>query len=389
LILGAGAQGRAVAFDLARTAGTSRLVLADASQASLDSAGAFLSADLPADCRARVDLRRLDVTDSHAVGSLAREADVVASCVPYFFNLPLCRAAIEARASFLDLGGNTDIVRQELALDAEARRVGVAVVPDCGLGPGMIATAAVHAMRGYEVVDEVKIYDGGLPQNRDLPFGYRLSFSVEGLINEYIQPATAIREGRRVEVPALSEQDVLDLPPPLGRCEAAHAAGGLSTMAWTYEGRVRTLFNKLIRYPGHLEAMRTLSALGFFSDEPIEISRQSIRPRGLAAKLLERAFDHPLEPDLVFIRVVATGTQNGRRIETTGEMLDRFDPQTGMTAMMRTTGFPAAIVARMLARREIAPGARPVEVAVPSGPFLEEAALRGLRFSWIEREIAE
>jgi lysine 6-dehydrogenase len=388
LVLGAGAQGRAAAFDLARTEGTIRVALGDSSPASLESARAFLSHALAPEHFARLTLRQLDVTDEHAVGLQALEADVVASCVPYFLNLPLCRAALAAKASFLDLGGNTDIVRQQLALDDGARAAGVAIVPDCGLGPGMISTAAVHCMRGYDSVDEVKIYDGGLPQNRQLPFGYRLVFSVEGLINEYIQPATAIRDGHRVEVSALSEQETLDLPEPLGRCEAAHAAGGLSTMAWTYEGRVRTLFNKLIRYPGHLQAMRTLGELGFFDDLPVEADGQTVRPRAVAAKLLERAFDRPSEPDLVFLRVVVTGTKNGRRMQTTGEMLDRFDPATGMTAMMRTTGFPAAIVALMLARGEIAPGARPVEVAVPSVRFFEEAARRGLHFSWEDREVS-
>ena len=392
LVLGAGAQGRAVAFDLARTDGTSRVVLGDASEEALASARSFLSANLPPEHLARVELRLLQVTDLHAVGLQALETDVVASCVPYFLNLPLARTALAAKASFLDLGGNTEIVREELALDAAAKAAGVAIVPDCGLGPGMISTAAVHAMTafggGYDEVDEVKIYDGGLPRNRQLPFGYRLVFSVEGLINEYIQPATAIRDRRRVEVPALSEQETLDLPEPLGRCEAAHAAGGLSTMAWTYEGKVRTLFNKLIRYPGHLDAMRTLGTLGFFDQDPLEVDGGSIRPRAVAAKLFERAFDRPDEPDLVFIRVVVTGTRNGRRMQTTGEMLDRFDPVTGMTAMMRTTGFPAAIVARMLARKQIAPGARPVEVAVPSHLFFQEAEERGLHFFWKDSEAA-
>jgi lysine 6-dehydrogenase len=390
LVLGAGAQGRAAAYDLARSPDTRHVVLTDAADTALVGARDLLRRTLPDDAFARLTFRSLDVTDTHAVGILALEADVVASCVPYFLNLPLAKAALAARASFLDLGGNTAIVHQELALDAEARAAGVALVPDCGLGPGMISTAAVHAMHvvegGFDEIDEVKIYDCGLPQNRNLPFGYRLLFSVEGLINEYIQPATAISDGRRVEVAALSEQETLDLPEPLGRCEAAHAAGGLSTMAWTYEGKVRTLFNKLIRYPGHLEAMRALGGLGFFSDAPVDLQGRPARPRDLAARLLERAFDRPEEPDLVFIRVVVTGTRDGRRRETTGEMLDRFDPATGMTAMMRTTGFPAAIVAQMIAGKEIAPGARPVELAVPSQRFLDEAARRGLEFRWTVRE---
>jgi lysine 6-dehydrogenase len=387
LVLGAGAQGRAVAFDLARTAGTSRVVLADRSVDALDQAHRFLRGVLDRGQIQRLQTQAVDVADLQQVAALADGVDCVVSCVPYFLNFELAEMALIERSHFVDLGGNTDIVRRELELDERARAAGVSIVPDCGLGPGMISTAAVHAMNaaGYDSIDEVKIYDGGLPERRDLPFGYRLVFSVEGLINEYAQPATAIRDGRRVNVPALSEVEELDLP--IGPCEAAHAAGGLSTMAWTYEGRVRTLYNKLIRYPGHIQAMRSLCDLGFFSSEPIDLDGVAVEPRHLAAKLLSSAFDHPEERDLVFIRVVVTGTVDGRRIETTGELLDRFDTATGMTAMMRTTGFPAAIVATMQARGEISPGARPVELAVPPELFFVEAEVRGLRFEWTQREL--
>jgi lysine 6-dehydrogenase len=247
----------------------------------------------------------------------------------------------------------------------------------------MISTLAVHAMRDFERVDELRIYDGGLPQRRDLaPLGYKLVFSVEGLINEYLAKATALRDGRRVEVDALSEVEELELPAPLGRCEAGHAAGGLSTLAWTYEGRVGTLFNKLIRYPGHIAVMRALAELGFFGGTAVETAEGRVTPRALSARLLARAFDHPAEKDLVFIRVVARGRRGGAPAETVCELLDLFDERTGLTAMMRTTGFPAAIVAQLMARGAIAPGARPVELAVPSEPFLAEAERRGFRFTW-------
>lgn len=387
LVLGSGLQGRAAAFDLLRSDPSCAVTLADREMAALEALRAWLAGMLPGPAGAdRARFVACDAAEPGSVAALAQGHDVVLSCVPYWLNLELARAALSAGCHFLDLGGSTALALRELELDGEAHRVGRAVVPDCGLGPGMISTIAVHAMRGMERVDHVRIYDGGLPQRRDLPpLGYRLVFSVEGLINEYLEPATALRDGRRVEVPALSEVETLDLPAPLGRCEAGHAAGGLSTMAWTYEGRVGTMFNKLIRYPGHIGVMRSLGELGFFGSEPLALADgRTVAPRALAARLLERAFDHPLEPDLVFVRVVVQGTCNGQPIERVAELLDRGNPQTGLTAMMRTTGFPAAIVARLMATGQIAPGARPVERAVPTEPFLQQAAERGLLVHWLE-----
>lgn len=387
LILGAGLQGRAAAFDLLRSDAGCAVTLVDRETSALEALHAWLALVLPGGAGAdRARFVDRDAGEPDGVAALAQGHDVVLSCVPYWLNLELARAALSAGCHFLDLGGSTALVLRELELDGEARRAGRALVPDCGLGPGMISTIAVHAMRGLERVDEVRIFDGGLPQRRDLPpLGYRLVFSVEGLINEYLAPATALRDGRRVEVPALSEVETLDLPAPLGRCEAGHAAGGLSTMAWTYEGRVGTMFNKLIRYPGHIAVMRSLAELGFFGSEPLALAGgQAVAPRALAARLLERAFDHPGEPDLVYVRVVVRGLRNGQAIERVGELLDRGDPQAGLTAMMRTTGFPAAIVARLMATGQIPPGARPVELGVPTEPFLEQAAERGLTVHWLE-----
>jgi|CXWL01.1.fsa_nt_gi lysine 6-dehydrogenase len=383
VVLGSGAQGRAVAYDLLGQPATAGIILADREPAALAAAATWLARVAPERAAGgRLTTAVVDASDPHAVATLATGADVLVSCVPYFLNLPLARMAVEVGTSFVDLGGNTEIVRQELALDAAARARGVAVVPDCGLGPGLINTLAVAAMEGMEQVDEVRIYDGGLPQHPEPPLGYMLLFSVEGLLNEYLADATALVAGRRVAVPGLSEIETLDLPAPLGRCEAAHAAGGLSTMAWTFEGRVGLMYNKLIRYPGHIALIHALRDLGFLGSGPVAVDGTSVRPRALAARLLERHLDRPGAPDLVFIRVVVRGRRDGRVIERRCELLDLLDPATGLTAMMRTTGFSAAIVAELIANGTVRPGAWPVENGVPTAPFLAAAEARGFRFEW-------
>lgn len=372
LVIGGGMQGRACAFDLLKNPKTEEVLLADASERSLAQAKKFLADK-------RVKTARADAGNPAQVKKLMAGRAATVSCVPYFLNLALAKAAVAAKSHFVDLGGNTDIVRQELKLDAQAKRSGVCVLPDNGLGPGMISTIAVHGMNRLDTVDEVLIRDGGLPQKPVPPMNYMLTFSEHGLVNEYAGTATALRDGKRVILPACSELEAIDTP--WGRLECGHAAGGLSTMAWTYEGKVRTMDNKFIRYPGHIPTVVAMNAMGFFSETPVEVEGKKISPRALAVKLFKEHFSRPGDEDMVFIRVIVRGEKGGRRVELVYEMTDYYDRAAHMTAMTRTTGFPAAIVAQMAAAGRIKPGAHTVEEGVPAQAFLDEMAQRGFKLS--------
>jgi lysine 6-dehydrogenase len=378
MILGAGFQGRACAFDMLRNPEVGEVALCDASAENLASAKKFLAKV----SKGRAKFKRLDAGNPAAVARAAKGFDTLVSCVPYFFNLPLAKAAISARVNFVDLGGSTDIVRKELALDKAAKKAGVCVLPDNGLGPGMISTLAVHAMSLLDRTDEVMIYDGGLPQKPVPPLNYMLTFSEHGLINEYAGTAVALVDGKLVARPALSELDVIDLP-PFGRVEAGHAAGGLSTLAESYRGKVKNMFNKFVRYPGHIPTMESMRAMGFFDLEPVEVRKGvKIAPRELAVKLFRKHFHRPGDEDVVVIHTIVRGVKDGKPAEVVHDLLDRYDRVNKMTAMMRTTAFPASIVAQMAANGLIKPGAYTVEDGVPPGPFIEEARKRGFDLTW-------
>ena len=375
MVLGSGMQGRACAFDLLRNPDTESVLLADSSAENLASAKSWLKT-------AKVETVRVDAGDVKRIAELAHGKDVLISCVPYFFNLELAKAAIHAKTNFIDLGGNTDIVLKELALTSQAEKAGVTLLPDVGLGPGMLSTIAAHGISQLDKTDEVHLRDGGLPQKPRPPMNYLLTFSEHGLINEYVEDAYAIRDYKRVKVPGLSEVEEIDVP-TLGRCEAAHASGGLSTLAHTYEGKIRTMDNKLIRYPGHIGIINAMNAMGFFSTEKIALSGGSLKPRDLSAKLFRQHFERPADKDLVIIHSTVRGIKDGRRAEVVYDMLDYYDDKKKMTAMMRTTGFPAAIVAQMLASKVInKPGAFPVELGIPPEPFFAEMDKRGFNLSW-------
>ena len=307
------------------------------------------------------------------------------SCVPYFLNLNLAKAAIASRVHYVDLGGDTDIVKKQIALHALAVKAGVSVLPDNGLGPGMISILAVHAMSMFDRVDEVLLRDGGLPRKPVPPMNYMLTFSEHGLINEYASHARALRNGQLTLLPGLSEIETIDLPAPLGRCEAAHAAGGLSTLAYTYAGKIMTMDNKLIRYAGHIAVINAMAAMGFFDDTPLDIRKGvTIAPREMTSKLFRRHFDRPGDEDVVVIHNTVRGVKDGRPAEVVHSLVDYADPAAKMTAMMRTTGFPASIVAQMAADGggRIKPGAYPVELGVPPESFIDEARKRGFNLTW-------
>src|SRR5688572_9240369 len=244
LVLGAGRMGLGAAHDLAAQPDVEEVTVADQ---DLDKARAVAS-HVP---HGKVTARQVDVKNHGDAVALMRGHASAISCVNYWLNEDLARAAIEAGTNFCDLGGNNDVVAAELALDTEAKGKGVSVIPDCGLAPGMVAVPAAHGAARFETLDEIHIRVGGLPQDPKPPLDYQMVFSVEGLINEYIERARVIRGGKITEVESMTEIETLEFPAPFGKMEAFQTSGGTSTLPDTFRGRVKELDYKTIRYPGH------------------------------------------------------------------------------------------------------------------------------------------
>jgi lysine 6-dehydrogenase len=368
LVLGAGRMGLGAAFDLVHNSGHD-VTLVDADRQNLEETTRRLNSS-------RVEARFADVSDEDAAVELMRGHDAVISCVVYRLNLLLARAAIRAGTHFCDLGGNNDVVDAELALHEEARAKGVNIVPDCGLAPGMVAVLAMHGAGRFDSIDEIRIRVGGLPQKPKPPLNYQMVFSVEGLINEYVEPARVMREGRITTVASMTEVESLEFREPYGMMEAFQTSGGTSTLPQTFLGKIRELDYKTIRYPGHCEKFRTMLDLGLGSSAPVEIGGVSMAPRRLFAKLLVDNLPHD-EPDVVLVRLDFTGQKEGKSSALRYEIIDEQDEATGLSAMMRTTAFPASIVAQMMARGEtLSRGALPQERCIPPELFVAELAKR-------------
>lgn len=384
-IFGAGRQGVALAYDLALRGDAGRILLADVDEAAARAACERLrmltAASAP---RCAFEARRCDVGQAASVRSMLADltgSRVAISAVPYRFNALLAEWAIDCGASFCDLGGNTDVVRRELALDARARARGVSVVPDCGLAPGLGNHLAAHGIETLEGAQRVRIYCGGLPAMPVGPLAYKLVFSFEGLINEYSGFGEYLRGGQRVDVPALTEIEEVRFPAPFGKLEAAVTSGGTSTCPATWSGRLDRYEYKTLRWPGHWAKLRALFELGAFDLELAARDGRKLEPRALLRELFEQRLAYPDVDDVVLLRVVveAPNAAPGAVGRVTYDWIDRKDPATGFSAMERSTAFPAALVAHLQARGVVAPGASPLERSVPARQYFDELPAHEMR----------
>ncbi|HEV8660938.1 MAG TPA: saccharopine dehydrogenase C-terminal domain-containing protein [Thermoanaerobaculia bacterium] len=374
LVLGAGRMGFGAVYDLAAQPDVEEVTVADVDPMRAREVAERVK-------HGSVRPVHLDAHDHEAVVGLMRGHAATISCVNYWLNEQLARAAIEAQSNFCDLGGNNDVVAKELQLDGEARAAGVNVIPDCGLAPGMVAVLVAHATSRFDKLEAIHIRVGGLPQNPKPPLDYQLVFSVEGLINEYVESARIIRDGKIVTVASMTEVETLEFPKPFGKMEAFQTSGGTSTLPETFFGRVKDLDYKTIRYPGHCAKFKAMIDLGLFSSEPIKVDGMSFVPRRVFGELLVQNLPAD-EPDVVLVRVEVKDRKKRLRYD----IIDRYDPSTGLSAMMRTTAFPASIVALMMARGQTSEkGALPQERCIPPALFMEELKRRNIRVeeAWI------
>jgi lysine 6-dehydrogenase len=373
VVLGSGRQGVALAYDLAKNGEAERVRLLDSDAAAARRAAERLARLLPGSLCAFEPIG-CDVTRASEVMDALSASHATLSAVPYKFNVELAKLAIAARTSFLDLGGNTSVVRAELALDAEARAAGVSIVPDCGLAPGLGNHLAAYGISEMDQPEHVHVRCGGLPERPVGPLAYKLVFNFYGLWNEYRGCGEFLRDGRRIDVPTLTELETLDFGAPLGRLEAAVTSGGTSTCPETWLGKLASFDYKTLRYPGHWEKIRALFELGFMEPTLAAADGEVHEPLRMTQLLFEKHLAFPDVRDVVVLRTTVRGRHRGAPLELQFDLFDRHDDRAGFTAMERTTAFPAALVAHLQARGAIAPGAKPLEVCVPPKLYFDELA---------------
>lgn len=382
LVLGGGAQGSACALDLLRRDDVEEVVLADLEVGELrpflrDHAGG------------RLRPLSVDAGDARQVAAAMEGVDAVACALPYYFNLEMARLALGAGAHFCDLGGNTRIVEQQKELDGEAREAGVSVIPDCGLAPGMVNILAQGGIDALDEVDSVRIFVGGLPQHPRPPLNYQIVYSMEGVLDYYTTPVLVLEDGEVVEKEALTGLERVEFSEPVGELEAFYTAGGISLMPFRFEGQIPSMSYKTLRYPGHADLMKAIRDLGLLSQEPVEIEGRPVIPRDFFIEVVSPRLRNPDGDDLVAMRVEVRGRRGGEPRGVRWEMVDRYDAERGVTAMMRTTGYSLATTAWLQARGEVEPGVHTPAESIDLDAFVRELAGCGVEIHRTELTGAE
>ncbi|HPF64658.1 saccharopine dehydrogenase C-terminal domain-containing protein [Lentimicrobium sp.] len=332
LVLGAGLVGGPMAMDLARD-GEFEVTSADISAEALLKLRGFPG----------IQTIKADLGDLPELVALANGFDLVVSAVPGHMGYRTLETLIECRKNVVDIAFFPEDM---FGLDEKARAMGVTVICDMGVAPGMSNVLLGYGASMLDHLEKGIIYVGGLPVVRTWPYEYKAVFSPIDVIEEYTRPARYIDGGRLVVREALSDPELIDFP-GIGTLEAFNS-DGLRTLATTLKGEY--MIEKTLRYKGHIEKMAVLRDTGFFSKEPLNINGTLISPLEFTSRLLFPKWKlEPGEEDLTVMQVITEGIKDGVRQRYTWNLYDRYDSASGIHSMARTTGYAATMAARLIA----------------------------------------
>lgn len=345
LLLGAGNIGATICALLGSRPEQFRLTVADANPASL--------AKLK---ESGVDTVPLDCTDSDALVTLMKGHFAVLNALPHRFSAVVAEGALEAGIHYLDLTEDVAATYRIREIAAEADK---AFIPQCGLAPGYIGILGYEMTRHFDSLDALRLRVGALPQYPANALTYNLTWSTEGVINEYCQPCEVLVNGKRSTAPPLEEIERFTMHGV--QFEAFNTSGGLGTLCETLEGKVKRLNYRTIRYPGHRDVMKTL----------IHDLRLGERPE-LFKEVLEYAIP-ATKQDVIVIFVTATGQQEGRLMQESHAQRIypvRHRGQT-WTAIQITTASSVCAVLTLLIEGRIAQRGFVKQEEIPFQAFLD------------------
>jgi lysine 6-dehydrogenase len=375
-VIGAGRQGVATAYDMAGSGQSVLLADYDAQVAQQAAERINRLIGKPVATWQQIDASNLDELVKALDG-----LDVFVCGTPFRFIPVVTEAALRAGVSMVDYGGHTPTVLEQIERSDEAQARGIAIVPDCGMGPGMNNTLGAYAVELLEnkglTPREVYLWDGGIPQNPIPPWNYQSTFNINGLTNEYHGEVAFLRDGKIKMMRAFEELEPIFFE-GVGELEAFTTTGGTSTAPYTFEGKLQVYQNKTCRWPGHFAQFKAFQLLGLFELEPVRVDGREVVPRDVFHALLEPKISAALVKDVCVMRAKGVGEDtNGTKRSVIIDLIDYYDEDTGFTAMERITGWHAGIMAELIARGVVQPGAWPMEQAVRASTVMEKVRERG------------
>jgi lysine 6-dehydrogenase len=343
-VWGAGLMGRVVVQDLVETEADTEVALFDVSdrllRETIELAGSL-----------RVTARNVDVGDRSKTIEALRGGDVAIGALPHGMSLALVESAVEAGTALVDMVGSEP--EKRAALHERAKEAGCLIVPGCGVAPG-ISNFCIG--RGVELLDEAQngsIYVGGIPKRKRPPLFYETVYLMDSVLDACERKVPIIDSGRVITVEPLTGLETISFPEPVGELEAYYT-DGLASLPLTMQGKISSkLFEKTLRYPGHLDRIQFLKQCGLMGRDPVRVGDTDVVPRDLLLELLGEHLELGPEGDILVMRVIVEGTKGGRARRHVFELVDYFDSEKNHTAMGRTTGFTATCTARMIAHGEL------------------------------------
>jgi lysine 6-dehydrogenase len=291
---------------------------------------------------------------------LLKQSDVGVGALPHGLSEYAIQSAVRAGVNFVDLIFGWRFGQRKI--HTAARKRGITIVPACGLAPGLTNLLAMDGAEQLDETSEVHIKVGGIPEHPKPPLNYRIVFSFEAVLEEYVRKARIVKNGKITDVPALTGLEKVPFRRPIGECECFYT-DGLSTLVRTLRG-VREMDEKTIRWPGHVSQIKTLIECGLLDNNPISFNGKMIIPQKFVGKILSGRLNLGKERDLTLLRVDVSGKRDGGRTHYRYEMIDRYDRAEDMTSMARTTAFPCSIAAQLLGSGAVAKkGLVPPELA--------------------------
>ncbi len=374
IVLGSGKIGSIMAREFASSVDGAMMTMADIDEGRAKSAASAIPG---------ADWVTIDTTDYEDLVAKLGGYDLVLGALPGDYGYMSIKAAIEAGANMVDVSYT---VEDPTGLNGAAKAKGVTVIPDCGVAPGLSNILVGYAASRLDTVKTAHFMVGGIPEKPVPPIGYTITWSADGLIDEYVRDVSIIEGGEKVSVPALSGLEEIEFP-GIGVLESFYT-DGLRTLADSIEG-VESMWEKTLRYPGHVEKVRLLRELGFFADEPVKTRVGEVTPKDVTARIFERTLWMPEVGDLLAMRIEVSGESGGEEKTYVYRLVDYFNHETGVSAMARTTGYTAAIVAGMLAKGKVTEKGVLVTENLAKDPSLTEGLLMELRKRGVQVEEVE
>jgi saccharopine dehydrogenase-like NADP-dependent oxidoreductase len=341
LVIGCGNIGFVVARDLAEGLPSTEVVLADVDRVRVTEAASRIK-------RQNVSWIRLDASNKTGLTNAMRGFDLVVGALPGSMGYQVCKAAIAARTDLVDVSYMPEDV---MTLNKDASRAGISLLPDYGMSPGLGNILAGYAISKLDSVESVHMLSGGLPEKPLPPLGYVITWSVNDLIDMYNRKVNVVKNGKIVQVEPLTGLEEIEFP-GVGKLEAFYT-DGLRTLLYTVKD-CKSMWEKTLRYPRHVEKIRLLKTLGFFEEEPVQIGNTFVSPRDVTARLFEKELKKKDVPDIVVMCIQVTGKQNGKHVAFTYHVFESVDKKLHVTAMARTTAYTTSAATQLVAKGMIA-----------------------------------